>query len=193
MDHEVDGNPQSVPTRYSTAALVVHWFSALLILSQIIIGLTFGDMPRSPARGQLFAWHKTVGVAILLLAVVRIAIRLLNPPPPLPAVLPRWQREAAVWTHRIFYFLIFALPLTGLSLVSEHAVGGMTDLLGGLKFPAISLGPVGETHSLLAWGLIGLLVLHVAAALKHQFVDGPLVSRRMSPLGPAPDSLGRRQ
>lgn len=185
MDREVDGNLDSVPTHYSAVAVTIHWISALLIISQIVIGLKFGDLPKGagPEKIHLFTWHKTIGVAILLLAVLRIVVRLLNKPPPLPATLPRWQREMAVWNHRLFYFLLFALPLTGLSLVSKRAVGGMTDLLGGLKFPVVPLGPVGEAHSLLAWGLIALLALHVAAAFKHQFFDGPLVSRRMSPFG----------
>ncbi|MEO5640579.1 MAG: cytochrome b [Sphingomicrobium sp.] len=183
MDREIDGNPDSVPTRYVHAAIAIHWLSALLIISQIILGLKFADMPKGPERIELFTWHKTIGVAILLLAVVRLAVRLTNPAPPLPAMIPGWQRLTAVWSHRFLYFLMFALPITGLSLVSKRAVGGMTELIGGLKFPVIPLGPVGEAHSLLAWGMIGLLGLHVAAALKHKIMDGPVVSRRMSPFG----------
>jgi len=176
---ETDTGAKAV--RYRTIVVAIHWLSAVLIIAQIFIGLKFADMPKGPDRMVAFGWHKTVGVTILLLAVVRLAVRLRNPPPAFPNVLPKWERTVAVWNHRIFYFLLIALPLTGLSLVSKRAVGGMTELVGGLKFPAISLGPVGETHALLAWAMIALLVLHVGAALKQQFYDRSIVADRMPP------------
>lgn len=188
MEREIDGNPDSAPTRYVGAAIAIHWVSALLIISQVILGLKFADMPKGPERMDLFAWHKTVGVAILLLAILRLVVRLRNPPPPLPALVPVWQRVTAVWTHRLLYFFMFALPLTGLMIISDHAVGGMTTLKFGIPFPVIPVPIPDEVHGLLAWGLMGLLALHVAAALKHQLMDGPIVSRRMSPFGSAPGS-----
>ncbi|MEO7786860.1 MAG: cytochrome b/b6 domain-containing protein, partial [Sphingomicrobium sp.] len=115
--------------------------------------------------------------------------RLRNPAPPLPAIVPRWQRVSAVWTHWLLYFFMFALPLTGLMIISEHAVHGMTKLKGDIPFPVIPLPLPDEVHSLLAWGLVALLALHVAAALKHQFMDGPVVSRRMSPFDPGPAGI----
>lgn len=185
MDREIDGNPDSVPTRYVHAAIAIHWFSALLIISQVILGLKFADLPKGPGRLDLFTWHKTIGVAILLLAIVRLAVRLKNPPPPLPAMISGWQRVTAVWTHRLLYFFMFALPITGLMIISDHAVGGMTKLKLGIPFPVIPVPIPDEVHGLLAWGLIALLGLHIAAALKHQIMDGPIVSRRMSPFGAA--------
>jgi cytochrome b561 len=180
-DRMIERDSGVATTRYKAIAVAIHWLSAALILSQIVIGLKFADMPKGSEKMDVFSWHKTVGVLILLLAVARLAVRLINPPPPFPADFPKWERAAALWMHRIFYFLMFALPITGLSLVSERAVGGMTDLRWGLKFPAISLGPVGEAHELLAWGLIGLLILHVLAALKQQFFDKTAVANRMPP------------
>lgn len=181
MDRMVDDTTGPVAVRYSSLAVAIHWFSALLILAQIAIGLKFADMPKGPEKTDIVAWHKTVGVAILLLAILRLAIRLNNPPPPFPADFPKWERAAAVWNHRLFYFLMFALPITGLGLVAERAVGGMTILRWGLKFPALSIGPVAEAHELLAWSLIGVLVLHVLAALKQQFFDQTAVADRMPP------------
>ncbi len=185
MDREVDGNPLSVPTRYTSTAIAIHWVSALLIISQIIVGLKFADMPKGPERMDLFAWHKTIGVAILLLAVCRLLVRIKNPPPPLPSAVPLWQRTAAVWSHRALYFLMLALPVTGLMIIADHAVGGMTHLKFGLPFPVIPVPIPDEVHSWLAWSLIWLLGLHILAAIKHRVMDGPVVSRRMSPLGPA--------
>ena len=186
MDNLADGNGVTTRNRYVHAAIAIHWISAALIISQLIIGLKFADMAKGPARGDLFMWHKTIGVVILLFAIARLIVRLKNPPPPLPADLPTWQRAAATWSHRFLYFLMVALPITGLPLVADRAVNGMTMLLGGIPFPAINLGPVGEAHELLAWGMIGLLGLHIAAALKHRIMDGPIVARRMSPLGAGP-------
>lgn len=186
MDREVDGNPGSVPTRYVGAAIAIHWISALLIIGQLIVGLKFADMPKGPARLELFTWHKTIGVAILLLALARLAVRLMNPPPPLPGFVPHWQRMTAVWTHRLLYFFMLALPITGLMIISDRAKNGMTTLLGGIPFPVIPVPIPDEIHGLLAWGLIGLLGLHILAALKHHFMDGPVVSRRMSPFGAGP-------
>ena len=186
MEREVDGNPGSVPTRYVGAAVAIHWLSALLIISQLIIGLKFADMPKGPEKMDLFTWHKTIGVLILLLALGRLAVRLSNPAPPLPALVPHWQRLTAVWTHRLLYFFMLALPFTGLMLIADHAKSGMTTLLGGIPFPVIPVPIPEELHGLLAWGLIGLLGLHIAAALKHRIMDGPIVSRRMSPVGGAP-------
>ena len=185
MHGETDENPQSASTRYISTAIAIHWFSALLIVSQIILGLKFADMPKGSERVDLFTWHKTIGVAILLLAIGRLVVRLINPPPPLPVKVPGWQRMTAVWTHRMLYFLMIALPITGLMIIADHAVGGMTELKFGLFFPVISVPIPDEVHSWLAWGLIWLLGLHILAALKQQVMDGPIVSRRMSPFGAA--------
>lgn len=183
--------------RYNGGAVFLHWLTALLVLAQIYIGFTFHGMERGPARGDWFTWHKSVGVTILLLALVRLAWRLTHKPPPFPSELPRWERLAAVWNHRIFYVILIALPLGGLLAVSGGADEATTGLVGGLRFPLIpgiseSLGDVaGEAHELLVKLTIALLVIHVAAALKHQFVDGKRVGRvagRMPPFKPTDHS-----
>lgn len=180
-DYMVDASTGRQAVRYKPVVVAIHWITALFVLIQIYLGLRFGDMPKGPARTDLLTWHKTVGVIILLLALVRLAVRLMNPPPPFPADFPKWERFVAVWTHRLFYVLIIALPLTGLAAVSKRAVGGMTDLQFGLKFPVVPVPAIGHFHVLLAWSLIVLLVLHVGAALKQQFYDRTTVADRMPP------------
>ena len=76
-------------------------------------------------------------MTILLLALIRLAVRLINPPPPYPDELAKWERAFAVWTHRSFYFLLIALPLTGLAAVSKG--GPSTELVGGLEVPTIPM------------------------------------------------------
>ena len=181
MDRMIDETTGGSVQRYSSIAIAIHWLSAVLIITQIIVGLEFGDMPKGPARIELFTWHKTVGVVIFILAIARLAVRLTNKPPAFPANFPKWERAAAVWNHRIFYFLMIALPLTGLSLVGEHSRDGTTGLIGGISIPVLPYFKVAESHTLLAWGMIGLLVLHITAALKHQFIDKTIVADRMPP------------
>lgn len=180
-DYMVEADTGRQAVRYKSIVVAIHWIAAVLIITQIVIGLKFADMPKGPARMDAFAWHRTVGVAILLLALIRLAVRLMNPPPPYPVDFPKWERAVAVWSHRFFYFLIIALPLTGLAAVSKRAVGGMTELQGGLKFPVVPIPALGGVHVLLAWGLIVLLVLHVGAALKNQFMSRTDVADRMPP------------
>lgn len=177
---EEDSGPRAI--RYASLVVAIHWISAALILGQIYLGFAFGDYPKgSPQRTELFTLHKTVGVVILLLALARLAVRLIDAPPPYPQNFPKWERAVAVWTHRLFYFLMIALPLTGLAAVSKRAVGGMTDLAGGTRFPVVPIPGIGEIHEPLAFAMIGLLVLHVLAALKNQFVTGGPVAGRMPP------------
>jgi cytochrome b561 len=172
--------------RYNNGAVALHWLTVALVLTQLSLGFTFADMERGPARSELFTWHKTVGATILVLSLIRLAWRLMHKPPPFPESLPRWERIAAVWNHRAFYLLLIALPLTGLATISSGR-SGTTELAGGIPLPLIPGLPenagdgLGETHELLVYLTIALVLLHVGAALKHQFIDRARASGRMPP------------
>ena len=176
-DYMVQKTTGDRAVRYRPIVVAIHWITAALVLTQVYLGFAFGSFPKGSAeRNELFTWHKTVGVTILILALVRLAVRLMNPPPPYPAELAKWERAFAVWTHRLFYILIIALPLTGLMAVSKG--GSTTEIVGGLTVPTIPLPALGELHEPLVFATIALLVLHVAGALKHQFIDrGPSADR----------------
>lgn len=173
--------------RYRMIVVWIHWITALLLLMQLYIGFTFADMPRGPDKMYVFGWHKTWGALILLLALIRLGVRLVNPPPPYPSDFPRWERFLAVWSHRLFYFLLLALPLTGLAAVSARAEDGTVPLQLGLSIPAIpgigeALGEsFGGIHETLVWVAIVLLVIHVSAAIKNQFFSRTDVADRMPP------------
>lgn len=184
--------PQSPVHRYSNGAVAFHWITAALVLTQVVIGFTFAEfMDKGPAQAQLFTWHKTLGAVILLLTIARLIYRLNNPPPPFPTDLPRWERVSAVWNHRAFYFLLIVLPLTGLIAVSGHTTTWFTPLVAGIPLPVVpgispETGEIsGDTHVVLVYTTIALLLLHVAAAVKQQFFDHTRqTSGRMPPFQP---------
>ena len=179
--------PQDAVLRYSNTAVALHWITVVLVLLQAYLGFTFALSEPVPARDGIFIWHKTVGVVILLAALTRLAYRLKNPPPPFPPELPAWERVAAVWNHRLFYALLIAMPIVGFVAVSGYANGPTTPLLGGIEVPVIpgiskETGDLaGELHEFAAYLLVALIVLHLVAALKHQFVDKWRGSARMPP------------
>jgi cytochrome b561 len=188
MASVTDAAPQhDVVLRYTNGAIFLHWVTAALVLIQVAIGFTFHLLlPRGPLRTDLFLWHKTLGATILLLAIVRLIWRLTHKPPPFPDDLPHWERVASVWTHRAFYFLLIALPLTGLAAVSGGADGPTTALKFGLTLPVVPglSDDTGETFGLVHIGLVVitllLFVIHVGAALTNQ-IQRKRVAGRMPP------------
>jgi cytochrome b561 len=171
--------------RYKSIVVWIHWITALVVIAQVVVGFTFDNMAPGPARADLFAWHRTIGAAILILALVRLSVRLMNPPPPYPANFPKWERFLAVWNHRLFYVLLVALPLTGLIAVSGRAENGWVPLKFGLALPAVPGNPkdsdFGDLHVVLVIITLALVVLHVSAALYNQFRSETNVADRMPP------------
>jgi cytochrome b561 len=175
--------------RYGTVAIVLHWVLALAILTAFVVGLTLEDMPFSPAKLKIMNWHKWAGVSILFLSVLRLVWRLTHRPPALPAsierAMPAWQLKAFHGTHHLMYLMFFAVPLLGWAYSSAKGfpivwfgVLPLPDLVAPNKELAEVLE---EAHGLAAWGLIALVGLHVAAALKHQFIDKDGLLTRMRP------------
>ena len=180
--------PQDPIRRYSNTAVALHWITVALILIQVVLGFAFAEfMAKGPSKAEVFAWHKTLGALILIVALIRLAYRFANPPPPFPPELPRWRRIAAVWNHRAFYFLLIVLPLTGLIAVSGMSPNGHTTLAGGLSVPTIpgigrdTAETSGDLHVVLVFTTIALLLLHVAAAISQQFFEHDRTAGRMPP------------
>ncbi len=185
-DYMVEESTGRQAVRYKSIVVWIHWITAALVVAQVVVGFTFAEfLERGPQRTEVFAWHKTLGATILVLALVRLAVRLLNPPPPYPTDFPKWERFLAVWNHRLFYVLLIALPLTGLAAVSGRAEGGTVPLLFGLELPAIPgiarENGFGDVHEILVFTTLALVVLHVGAALYNQFGSSTNVADRMPP------------
>ncbi|NKF24617.1 cytochrome b [Solimonas marina] len=172
---------QSNASHFSRIARALHWTMAALIVLMLLLGA--GMIAGDPAQySRYIVWHKSIGVAIFMLAIVRLLYRLRHPAPALPDDLSALQRLAAHGSHVALYGLMLALPLVGWAMLS--AGGYPVALLGGLQLPAI-LAPHAPTyaalrmlHSVLAWSLFALVMLHLAAALHHGWVrrDGVLAT-----------------
>lgn len=171
--------------RYNNTAIALHWLVALLIFAAFPLGVYMHDLPLSPSKLRLYSYHKWIGVTVFALAVLRVLWRARYTPPPLPASLPRWQQIASHATHYGLYVLIVIVPLSGWLMSS--AKGFQTVWLGVLPLPDLlgkdkALGHLLETvHQGLNLALLGLVGLHLAAALKHRFIDRDGVMERMLP------------
>jgi len=172
------------PTRYTSTAIAMHWLLALGILGVFSLGLYMADLPFSPQRVKLYNWHKWAGVTILALSVFRLMWRLTHRPPA-DAPMPGWQQRAAHLAHGGLYLLFFAVPMMGWAYSSAagfpivwFGVLPLPDLLPVDRELAEVIKPV---HGWLAWTLVVIAALHVAAALKHQFIDRDGLIARMWP------------
>ena len=174
-------------TRYIPFARSLHWLLALGIVGNFALGVYMSDLPFSPARLQYYSWHKWAGVLVLAFSAVRLLTRLVSPPPALPdaveATMPGWQKLAHHATHIGLYALFFAVPLSGWAFSS--AAGFPVVLFGVLPLPDwVPVSPdladvLKPLHRLAAYALAALVLLHVAAALKHALIDRDGLLRRM--------------
>jgi cytochrome b561 len=174
-------NESERTVRFGIVARMFHWLMALMILAMLFIGAAMVATLSEPHQ-QLFSIHKALGIAVLMLAALRLTWRLTHRPPPLPADLSRAQAFIARASHVLLYVLMFALPLIGWATLSA---GGYPVSLGGsLVLPPIApadphfyaiLRPL---HRWLAYALFALVLLHLSAALHHGLVrrDGVLAS-----------------
>lgn len=182
-------------SRYSTVAVVLHWLIALLVIGQIAGGLYMEKIPDAEAarKFEFYQLHKSFGFTILVLTIGRLAWRLTHRPPPLPAGMAAWERAAARSTHALFYALLLGVPLLGWAYVSVAPLNIPTVLFGIVELPHLPFFAgvedrkdtaefFEEFHEIAAKGIIALLILHVAAALKHHFINGDDVLARMLPL-----------
>src|SRR5580698_8053628 len=110
--------------RYGNVAMSFHWIIALLVIANICAGLYMGELPRSdPNKFMIFQTHKSIGLTVLVLSVLRVIWRLINPVPPLPAGMSAPLRYVAHISHFVLYFLIVFIPLTGWIMVSASPLG----------------------------------------------------------------------
>ncbi|NBX20973.1 MAG: cytochrome b [Betaproteobacteria bacterium] len=175
--------------RYSLTAIVLHWVLGLALIGIFAVGVYMTDLPFSPTRLKLYNWHKWAGITILALSALRLLWRLTHRPPELPgkisAAMPAWQHWAHHGTHHALYALFFLVPLIGWAYSS--AAGFPIVVFGVLPLPDFVPADkalaemIKPFHELSAFALIGLAGLHIAAALKHQWIDRDGLINRMLP------------
>lgn len=171
--------------RYGGVAQGLHWLIAALVIAMFGLGWTMDDLPLGPDKIRVFNIHKSIGVTILALMVLRLLWRWHSPPPPLPAAMPGWERRAAQASHFLFYLLLLVQPVIG--ILHTNAANFPLVVYGSLVLPAV-IGPdeafkqaLEAAHGLVANAIALLVLVHAGAALRHHFLVKDDVLRRMIP------------
>lgn len=175
---------RNTPERWGSVSIGLHWTIALLVLLvQVPAGLTMEAVGQGTLQNVLYTVHKTTGLTIFTLAVVRLGWRFAHPVPALPVDLPRWQATTARTTHGLLYLLLFLMPISGFLYT---AMGGFPVPLFGLYDLARLVPenkPLAEVfkgvHLTLQYVLYAVVALHVGGALQHHLVRRDWVLRRM--------------
>jgi len=170
---------------YTRTAISLHWLMALGLIGAFSLGVYMHELPLSPFKLKLYAWHKWAGVSLFMLVLVRLAWRLSHPAPPLPTSMPAALRVLAHVVHVALYVLMLAIPLSGWLMSS--AKGFQTVWFGVIALPDLlskntELGDLLQSvHEALNLSMAALVVAHIGAALKHHFIDRDDILRRMLP------------
>jgi cytochrome b561 len=170
---------------YTRTAIALHWLMALFIFVTFPLGVYMHELALTPLKLKLISYHKWLGVTILLLAVVRLAWRMTHRPPPLPDSIPLWQQRAASGLHLLLYALLLIIPVSGWLMSSAKGIPVV--YLGLFQLPDLldkdkALGELlAGIHQMLNFGLLLLVGMHIAAALKHHFIEHDATLRRMLP------------
>lgn len=180
---------------YSGFAKLLHWLIALVIAGMVGLGVYMTDVQGDfQYKLWLYQLHKSFGVTLFTLVLIRLVWRQISPPPPMPADMAPWERRAAGAAHLALYALMFAMPLSGWARVSASPLSVPTEVFGLFTLPHIpwlaslpsetkqAWEPFFQgTHETLAWTLVGIVLLHAAAALRHAFILKDDVMHRMLP------------
>jgi len=165
-----------MPVKYHSFLRILHWVMALLIITMLFLGWYMANMveKNNPLRGSLYDLHKSIGVTLLILVIIRIAIRLATFIPPLPATIHPLIRAASQVSHYTLYIFMVIMPLSGYGMSNSFGRGVA---LFGIPLPKILPddkeigGLLRQVHGVAGYVLMGLVALHVAAALWHRFFD----------------------
>jgi len=174
----------SSPVRYNRVAIALHWIVATLVIGQFALGWLMQEIAKQPpgARAAAFNFHKSLGLTLLALMLLRLTWRLTHKPSALPAAMPAWQSRLAHGTHWLIYATLIALPLVGY-LGSEFS--GYPVKYFGIALPAwLGKNPQAKdlmslAHLTLTWVLAGAVTLHLAGVVKHGLVDNDGLLARM--------------
>lgn len=166
----------AVVQRYNGAARAIHWVSAALIIGLVVVGWYMSELPKDdPSRGSIYGLHKSVGVLGLLLLAARLVWLRLHPAPELPAALTENEKRLTKAIKSVLYLLMLLVPVSG--CIMSQAAGHPVGFFGLFELPTLVgenkdlAGFAHETHELTAWGILALVALHMAGAVKHRLLD----------------------
>ena len=181
---------------YGGVAMVLHWLVALAIFANVALAFYFNDLldHHDPARLWLVQTHKSIGLSVLVLSAARLAWRLVNPIPTMPAEMGPGMKRLARASHCSLYILMMVVPLLGWGLASASRTNVPTYFFGAFAWPNIGLIAdmtrdnkkfyghwIGTAHECLGYAMLFLALGHISAALYHHFVRRDLVLKRMLP------------
>jgi len=178
-------NNNTAAQRYTGTAVLLHWLIAIGVFTMIGLGWYMSEIPKgTPDRAFWFNLHKSIGVTVGVLVLIRIAWRLTHKPPPLPASMPAWELTSARISHGLLYACLVVMPVVGFL--------GSNFTKYGVKYFGIPIGPffaenqalrdgLQEVHEITSYILVAVVIVHVLAALKHLILDRDGVFQRMLP------------
>jgi cytochrome b561 len=183
------------PARYTAVAILLHWLIAAAIAALIVIGLLMTQFSaRLPQMEvfKLYQLHKSIGITVLVLAVLRVLWRFTHRPPPLPREMPAAEKGAAHGLHWLLYLFMIGMPIVGWAVVSSSPFNLPTVLYGLVPWPDLPILPtlarkaevshvLAWVHAYGSWALIALLAVHIGAGLRHHFIKRDATLARMIP------------
>lgn len=176
---------RNTATEYGSMAKFLHWLVAILVITLLFVGFFMEDLPNGELKGIVYGLHKSTGLLVLTLMIIRITWTLTNPIIRLE-LLPRWEAIASRITHGCLYILLLAMSLSGWAM--STAAGKIPVFYGlfslsmpGIPFSKPLAGFFHSTHTYVGWTIAGLVTLHILAALKHHFINHDQVLKRMLP------------
>jgi cytochrome b561 len=170
---------------WGSLSIGLHWLTLILILGLATAGLLMTDMPNGPLKIQVYTLHKSFGLSVLALTVLRLLWRLFSITPAMAANTPTWQATVAKLTHATLYVLLFAMPISG--WLYNSAAGFPLKYFGLFKLPKLSAYDLqlkelaGNAHETFFYILALLMLVHAGAALKHHYLDKDNTLTRMLP------------
>ncbi len=173
------------PKNYGLIAKLLHWSTALLILGHIPLGWWMRGLPLSLDKVWYYNLHKSLGITILILIVLRIVWRRISPPPPYPDTMSNFEKNAARTLHYSLYAALIAQPIIG--IIHSWASGYPIVFFNSYTLPSLSIlnksfaDWLSTSHFILGWGIAALIVVHIGAALKHHYLDKDFILTRMLP------------
>jgi cytochrome b561 len=170
--------------RYHAVLRLLHWFIAITIIGLFAVGLYMTGLEKENAlRPTMYGLHKSFGALLLSLVVLRIVVRFATAIPPMPLRFAKWERGLAHVVHFVLYCLMIGVPLSGIFMSNSWGHGVS---MFGLELPRLfpenrDIAPLSsEIHEILAFTIIGLVVLHALGVIKHRFVDKHDILYRMT-------------